>query len=45
MEMRKSYEIDMTRGPLLSQLLLFALPLICSGVLQLLFNEIGRAHV
>lgn len=38
MEMRKSYEIDMTRGPLLSQLLLFALPLICSGVLQLLFN-------
>lgn len=36
--MRKSYEIDMTRGPLLSRLLLFALPLICSGVLQLLFN-------
>ena len=36
--MRKSYEIDMTRGPLLSRLLLFALPLICSGILQLLFN-------
>lgn len=38
MEMRKSYEIDMTHGPLLSRLLLFALPLICSGVLRLLFN-------
>lgn len=38
MGMRKSYEIDMTRGPLLRRLLLFALPLICSGVLQLLFN-------
>ena len=36
--MSKSYEIDMTRGPLLSRILLFALPLIFSGVLQLLFN-------
>ena len=36
--MSKTYEIDMTRGPLLSRILLFALPLICSGVLQLLFN-------
>ena len=36
--MGKSYEIDMTRGPLLSRILLFSLPLICSGVLQLLFN-------
>ena len=36
--MSKTYEIDMTRGPLLSRILLFSLPLICSGVLQLLFN-------
>ena len=36
--MSKSYEIDMTHGPLLSRILLFALPLIFSGVLQLLFN-------
>ena len=36
--MRKSYEIDMCRGPLLSRILLFAVPLICSGVLQLVFN-------
>lgn len=36
--MRKSYEIDMCNGPLLSRILLFAIPLICSGVLQLVFN-------
>ncbi len=36
--MRKSYEIDMCHGPLFSRLILFAIPLILSGVLQLLFN-------
>ncbi|MBP3311726.1 MAG: MATE family efflux transporter [Butyricicoccus sp.] len=36
--MKKSYEIDMCSGPLLPRILLFAFPLICSGVLQLLFN-------
>lgn len=35
---RKSYEIDMCNGPLLSRILLFAFPLMCSGILQLLFN-------
>lgn len=35
---RKSYEIDMCHGPLLSRILLFAFPLMCSGILQLLFN-------
>ena len=34
----KSYEIDMCNGPILSKMLLFALPLMCSSVLQLLFN-------
>ena len=35
---RKSYEIDMCHGPLLGKILLFSVPLILSGVLQLLFN-------
>ena len=36
--MKKSYEMDMCTGPLLKKLLIFAVPLILSGVLQLLFN-------
>lgn len=36
--MKKSYEIDMCNGPLLGKLLLFTLPLMMSGILQLLFN-------
>lgn len=32
------YEIDMCSGRLLPKILTFALPLMCSGVLQLLFN-------
>ena len=35
---RHSFEIDMVHGPLLGKVLLFALPLMVSGVLQLLFN-------
>lgn len=34
----KKYEIDMCNGPLLGKILLFALPLMLSGILQLLFN-------
>lgn len=34
----KSYEIDMCNGPLLSKIIVFAVPLMLSGVLQLLFN-------
>ena len=34
----RRYEMDMTRGPLLPQVLMFSLPLIASGILQLLFN-------
>ena len=34
----KSYEIDMCSGPILSKLLRFAVPLMCSSMLQLLFN-------
>ena len=34
----KKYEIDMCNGPLLGKILIFALPLMCSSILQLLFN-------
>ncbi len=36
--MKKSYEIDMCNGPLLSKILVFSVPLMLSGILQLLFN-------
>ena len=36
--MAKSYEIDMCNGPILSKMLRFSIPLMCSSVLQLLFN-------
>ena len=35
---KKKYEIDMCSDPLVPKLLLFSLPLILSGILQLLFN-------
>lgn len=35
---RGNHEMDMTTGPILSKLLLFAIPLMLSSVLQLLFN-------
>lgn len=34
----KKYEINMTSGPLLGKILLFAIPLMLSSLLQLLFN-------
>jgi len=37
-EKAKTYEMDMSNGPILKKLLLFTIPLICSSVLQLLFN-------
>lgn len=36
--MKASYEIDMCNGPLLGKILIFSIPLMLSGVLQLLFN-------
>ncbi len=35
---QKSYEMDMCSGPLLGKMILFALPLMVSSILQLLFN-------
>ena len=36
--MNKKYEIDMCSGSVFGKMLLFALPLMCSSILQLLFN-------
>ena len=36
--MKKSYEMDMCSGPILSKVLVYAFPLMLSGILQLLFN-------
>lgn len=35
---KNKYEIDMCNGPLLGKILLFTIPLMLSGILQLLFN-------
>ena len=36
--MTKKYEINMCEGPLLPKLVLFAVPLMLSSILQLLYN-------
>ncbi len=36
--MKRSYEMDMCSGPLLGKILSYAMPLMLSGILQLLFN-------
>ncbi len=36
--MNKNYEIDMCNGPIFNRIIIFALPLILSGILQLFFN-------
>ncbi|MCM1065886.1 MAG: MATE family efflux transporter [Eubacterium sp.] len=41
----KKYEIDMCNGPLLGKILIFYVPLMLSGVLQLLFNAADIAVV
>lgn len=35
---KSRYQMDMCRGPLLRKIVLFSIPLICSGILQLLFH-------
>lgn len=34
----KRFEMDMCSGPIMKKMLMFAIPLVCSSVLQLLFN-------
>jgi len=41
----KKYEIDMCNGPLLGKILVFYIPLMFSGILQLLFNAADIAVV
>lgn len=36
--MRTQQQLDMTRGPLTKKMIMYTLPIICTGVLQLLFN-------
>ena len=36
--MSKTYSIDMCNGSIMPKLLKFAIPLMCSSILQLLFN-------
>lgn len=36
--MSKKLEVDMTRGPIFKKIIVFSIPLICSNVLQILFN-------
>lgn len=36
--MKKTFEMDMCSGPLLHKILIYAIPLMLSGILQLLFN-------
>lgn len=38
LQKKKKYEIDMCEGPILKKMLIFTIPLILSGILQLLFN-------
>ena len=40
---KKSHEIDMTQGPILKTMLAVAIPLMVTGVLQLLFNAADSA--
>ncbi|QEH67221.1 MATE family efflux transporter [Cellulosilyticum sp. WCF-2] len=42
---KNSYEIDMCNGPLTKKILIFSIPLMCSGILQLLFNAIDMIVV
>lgn len=41
----KTYEIEMTEGPILGKMLAFSLPLMFSSVLQLLFNAVNLAVI
>ena len=41
----KCYEMDMCNGPLLKKILVFSIPLVCSSILQLLFNAVDMIVV
>ena len=35
---KRSYEMDMTEGPFFKKIVLFCIPLMLTGILQLLYN-------
>lgn len=37
-EMAKSYQVDMTKGPMLKKIIFFTIPVMLTGILQLLYN-------
>ena len=41
MSRENKYEIDMCNGSIMDKLISFALPLMLSGMLQLMFNAVG----
>ncbi|WP_010244970.1 MATE family efflux transporter [Acetivibrio cellulolyticus] len=41
MHTARKYELDMCNGPLLSKIVLFSIPLILTGILQLLYNAVN----
>jgi len=43
--MRNQHSIDMTSGPVASKILIFSIPIILSGILQLLYNAADIAVV
>lgn len=40
---KRSYEIDMTQGPVMKQIMMMAIPLMITGILQLLYNAADTA--
>ena len=45
MKQTKSFEIDMCNGTLMDKLISFSIPLMLSGILQLMFNAVyNRPH-
>lgn len=41
MQTARKYELDMCNGPLFSKIILFSMPLILTGILQLLYNAVN----
>lgn len=45
MHTSRNYELDMCNGPLFSKIVLFSIPLMLTGILQLLYNTVNIAVV
>ena len=40
--MASKYSLDMTKGPFLKKILRFSLPLVLTGLLQMIYNTLGN---